>query len=105
MKRHIETFIHPGKIFLQEVIKPNKLKISEVAERLQVSRLTVSKIVNEKSAITPNMALRIHPVFGGSADLWVRMQNKYDMAVAIKKYHQDKPKLKRYEQVRKVASE
>ena len=105
MKRHIETYIHPGRIFLKEVIKPNGLKIKEVAERLQVSRLTISNIVNEKSAITPNMALRIQDVFGGNAEMWIRMQNKYDMAVAVKKYHQDKPSLKRFEQKDKVSPE
>jgi len=98
MKKHIETYIHPGGIFLEEIIKPNGLKIKEVAERLQVARLTISNIVNEKSGLTPNMALRIQDVFGGNAEMWIRMQNKYDMAMAVKKYHQDKPKLKRFEQ-------
>jgi antitoxin HigA-1 len=97
MKRHINTHIHPGRIFLEEVIKPNNLKIGEVAELLQVSRLTVSKIVNEKSSITPNIALRIQTVFGGSADIWTRMQNQYDMALAIKEYQKNHPNLKRFE--------
>lgn len=101
MKRHIETHIHPGKIFLEEIIKPNDLKIGEVAELLQVSRLTISKIVNEKSSITPNIALRIQTVFGGSADIWTRMQNKYDMALAIKNYKKNHLNLKRFEKVEK----
>ena len=99
MERHSDTFIHPGKIFLEEVIRPNKLKVGEVAELLQVSRLTVSKIINEKSGITPNVALRIQAVFGGSADLWTRMQNKYDMALAVKEYNRNSPKLKKFEKV------
>lgn len=99
MERHIDTYIHPGKIFMDEVVKPNKLKIGEVAELLQVSRLTVSKIVNEKSGITPNVALRIQAVFGGSADMWTRMQNKYDMAIAVKEYNRNSPKLKKFEKV------
>ena len=97
MERHIETYIHPGKTFLEEVIKPNKLKIVQVAELLQVSRLTVSKIVNGKSGISPNIALRIQEVFGGSADFWTRMQQKYDMAMAIKEYERITPKLKKFE--------
>ncbi|WP_373493473.1 HigA family addiction module antitoxin, partial [Aquiflexum sp.] len=88
-----------GKIFMEEVVKPNKLKIGEVAGLLQVSRLTVSKIVNEKSGITPNVALRIQAVFGGSADIWTRMQNKYDMAIAVKEYNRNSPKLKKFEKV------
>jgi addiction module HigA family antidote len=99
MERHLETYIHPGRTFLEEVVKPNNLKIGEVADLLQVSRLTVSKIVNEKSGISPNIALRIQTVFGGSADMWTRMQNKYDMAVAIKEFNRSSPKLKRFERI------
>ena len=96
MERHVSTYIHPGRIFLEEVIKPNKLKIGEVAELLQVSRLTVSKIVNGRSGITPNIALRIQDVFGGNADLWTRMQNKYDMAIAMRDYQKNRPNLKKF---------
>jgi antitoxin HigA-1 len=99
MERHLETYIHPGRTFYEEVVKPNQLKIGEVADLLQVSRLTVSKIVNEKSGITPNMALRIQMVFGGSADMWTRMQNKYDMALAVKEFNRNNPKLKRFERM------
>ncbi|UJP66346.1 HigA family addiction module antitoxin [Mongoliitalea daihaiensis] len=97
MERHLSTYIHPGRTFLEQIIKPNKLKIGEVADLLQVSRLTVSKIVNEKSGISPNIALRIQEVFGGNADMWTRMQNKYDMAMALKEYNRNKPKLKKFE--------
>ena len=99
MERHIETYIHPGRTFFEEVVKLNKLKIGEVADLLQVSRLTVSKIVNEKSGITPNIALRIQTVFGGSADMWTRMQNKYDMALAKKEFNRSSLKLKRFEKI------
>ncbi len=99
MERHIETYIHPGRTFYDEVIKPNNLKIGEVADLLQLSRLTISKIVNEKSGISPNVALRIQEVFGGSADMWTRMQNKYDMAIALKEFKNNKPKLKRFDKV------
>lgn len=97
MERDITTYIHPGKIFFEEVIKPNHLKIGEVAELLQVSRLTVSKIVNEKSGISANIALRIQTVFGGRAEMWTKMQHKYDMALAIKEFERNNPKLKRFE--------
>jgi len=53
MERHLETYIHPGRTFLEEVVKPNNLKIGAVADLLQVSRLTVSKIVNEKKRDQP----------------------------------------------------
>ncbi len=99
MERHINTYIHPGRIFFEEIVKPNKLKIGEVANLLQVSRLTIPKIVNEKSGITSNIALRIQTVFGGRADMWIRMQNKYDMALAIKEFNLKNIDLKRFEKI------
>lgn len=97
MERYVETYIHPGRILFEEVVKPNKLKLGEVADLLQVSRLTVSKIVNAKSGISPNIALRIQTVFGGSADMWTKMQNKYDMALAVKEFNRNSPNLKKFE--------
>lgn len=97
MERHISTYIHPGRVFMEQVVKPHNLKIGEVAELLQVSRLTISKIVNGRGSITPNIALRIQTVFGGSADFWTRMQNKYDMAMAIDEYNKNKPLLRKFE--------
>ncbi len=41
MERHLETYIHSGRIFFEEIRKPNNLKIGEVADLLQVSRLTI----------------------------------------------------------------
>lgn len=77
--------IHPGKLFFAELVEENKLSISEVAKMLHVSRQTVSNIINEKSIISPEMALRISTVFGGSLDIWLRLQAKFDLQIAAKK--------------------
>lgn len=77
--------VHPGEILLDEVIEANELTITKAAELLKVSRLTLSKIVNKKSDITPEMAIRISKVFGGTAEIWVRMQLDYNMQKANKK--------------------
>ena len=74
--------VHPGEILLDEVIEANELTITKAAELLKVSRLTLSKIVNKKSDITPEMAIRISKVFGGTAEIWVRMQLDYNMQKA-----------------------
>ncbi|GAB2999159.1 hypothetical protein GCM10027284_16050 [Cyclobacterium sediminis] len=55
------------------------------------------KIVNKKSGISPNIALRIQTVSGGSAEMWTKMQHKYDMVLAIKEFERNNPKLKRFE--------
>lgn len=79
---------HPGRILYNELIKENNLKIVEVAASLSVSRQALSGILNGKAAITPEMALRIAVVFGGTPDIWLRLQYKYDlqaMALKVKK--------------------
>lgn len=79
MKKHQEIHVHPGEILLEEVIKPTGKTIGEAAGMLKVSRLTLSKIVNGRGGITPNIALRIEAVFGGKADFWLRLQRTFDL--------------------------
>lgn len=79
MKKHQDIHVHPGEILFEEVIKPTGKTIGETAEMLKVSRLTLSKIVNGRGGITPNIALRIEAVFGGKADFWLRLQRTFDL--------------------------
>ena len=77
--------IHPGEYLREELIAANGLSVTEVAAMLKVSRQAVSNITNEKADISPEMALRIAKVFGGTPDIWLRLQAKYDLAKAAKK--------------------
>jgi len=79
MERANQTNTHPGKILKEDVIEANSLSIGKAAELLALSRFTLYKIANGKGAITPNIALRIEVVFGGSADFWLSMQRGYDL--------------------------
>ncbi|MCK4797928.1 MAG: HigA family addiction module antidote protein [Spirochaetes bacterium] len=76
---------HPGGILKRHYIEPLSLTISEVANDLGVSRKTISKIVNEKAAITPDIALRLSKAFNTSPELWLNMQTNYDLWIAVKK--------------------
>jgi addiction module HigA family antidote len=82
--------IHPGEILKSELIEENGLTISEVAEMLKVSRQALSNILNEKADISPEMALRISKVFGGTATIWMNLQSSYDLEKAEKKKKQIK---------------
>ena len=93
MERANQTNIHPGIILKEDVIHENGLSIGEAANLLAISRLTLSKIVNGKGAITPNIALRIAVVFGGNADFWLRMQRGYDLIEEKVKFLNNPPKL------------
>ena len=76
---------HPGGILKRHYVEPLSLSISEIAQDLGVSRKTVSKIVNEKGSITPDMALRLAKAFNTSPELWLNLQAKYDLWVAEQK--------------------
>ncbi len=71
---------HPGEILKELVIEPLDLTITDVAKHLGVSRKTLSKVLNAKGSITPEMAVRLELAFGKpSADHWLRLQNAFDL--------------------------
>jgi addiction module HigA family antidote len=71
---------HPGEILKELVITPLELTITDASEHLNVSRKTLSKVLNGRGAITPEMALRLELAFKKpSADHWLRLQNAYDL--------------------------
>ena len=76
--------VHPG-ASLREIILPalGKPK-SEIARLLGVSRQTLYDVLNEKQPITANLALRIGKLVGGGAEIWLRMQQAYDLKIAEK---------------------
>ena len=94
MERHKKTNIHPGIILKEDVLLPANLSVSEAASLLQVSRVTLSKILNGSGSITPNVALRIEAVFGGNADFWLRMQRGYDLMEEKSRFELNPPNLK-----------
>ena len=70
---------HPGGIIKRQYIEPLSLTISELANTLAVSRKTLSKIVNEHGSITPDMALRLSKAFKTTPELWLNLQQNYDL--------------------------
>ncbi|EKO3588643.1 TPA: HigA family addiction module antidote protein [Vibrio cholerae] len=73
---------HPGEILKELVIEPLELTITDVAEHLNVSRKTLSKVLNGRGAITPEMAVRLELAFAKpSAEHWLRLQSAYDLSV------------------------
>lgn len=77
---NIHNPAHPGEILKELVIEPLELTITDVASHLDVSRKTLSKVLNCHGAVTPEMAVRLEIVFGKpSADHWLKLQNAYDL--------------------------
>ena len=67
---------HPGTVFLEDVMKPLDLSITDAAQMLGVSRKALSEFVNEKASLSPEMALRISKATNTSAESWLNMQQK-----------------------------
>lgn len=71
---------HPGGFVLRECIEPSRLTITDAAAVLGVTRTSLSELVNGKRGISPEMAVRLAKVFGGSAASWLIQQAHYDLA-------------------------
>jgi len=75
---------HPGEHIRHDCIEPLGLSITAAAEALGVARQTLNNVINGKSGISPEMAIRLSKAFGGSPDVWLAMQMAYDLAQAQK---------------------
>lgn len=73
---------HPGTVFYEDVMKPLNLSVTKTAELLGVSRKALSEFINEKSSLSPDMALRISIATGTSAESWMNMQLKLTLWLA-----------------------
>jgi addiction module HigA family antidote len=86
---------HPGIVVLHECIEPLGLSITDAAHALGVTRNTLSELVNEMRGISPEMAVRLSKVFGGTEQGWRVQQAQYDLA----QVRRGRIKLKRLELV------
>jgi addiction module HigA family antidote len=74
--------VHPGEILREEFLAPMGISINALAWALRVTPSQVSGIVNEKRGISAVMALRLARYFGCSAELWLGLQQDYELDVA-----------------------
>lgn len=70
---------HPGDVLREDVIKPLGLTVTEAAKRLGVTRKTLSELINCKSSVSPEMAVRIGKATKTSPDSWLYMQAQLDL--------------------------
>ena len=71
---------HPGRIVRQECIEALGLTVTAAAKGLGVTRKALSELVNGKSGISPEMAVRLSKAFGSSPELWLGLQMDFDLA-------------------------
>lgn len=75
---------HPGLVVKNTLIEGAHLTVTDAADLLGVSRLTMSKLINCKSGISPEMAVRLSLALNTSSEMWLSMQLKYDLYQAEK---------------------
>lgn len=71
---------HPGSFVKTKIVQARGLSVTDAAQALGVTRPALSALLNERSHLSPEMALRIEKAFGVSIDTLMRMQNKFDIA-------------------------
>ena len=71
---------HPGEV-LREWL-PEQMTVTQAAKELQISRVTLSKVLNGKAGVTAGMALRLSAWLGTTPDVWLGMQTQWDLWLA-----------------------
>jgi antitoxin HigA-1 len=74
---------HPGEVLAETIL--HELTVTDLAGRLGVSRVALSRVVNGRAAMSAELAIRLARLLGGSAESWLRMQVSYDLWHAEKK--------------------
>jgi addiction module HigA family antidote len=84
---------HPGEVLKELYLEPLGLTITTAAESLGITRKTLSELTNGRSGISTSMALRLSKAFGTTPELWLNMQQNYDLWKAKKKTRLSKVKV------------
>ena len=71
--------MHPGTFIKRVYLAPNKIGSNALARQLKVSTGLVSRVINEKTGISSEMALKLSKVLGRSPESWMLMQDNYDL--------------------------
>ncbi|HTV87075.1 MAG TPA: HigA family addiction module antitoxin [Dyella sp.] len=80
----IRNPVHPGEIIKSDVLEPLGLTIGEAAERLGVTRVTLSRVVNGRAGISAEFAWRLEQAGVGTAETWMNLQASYELCQARK---------------------
>lgn len=84
---HTAESLHPGTLVREQCLTPHHLGVVDGARLLGVSRQALSNIVTCKAGISPEMAVRLAKVFGGTDEHWLQLQLAYDLGQVRKRAH------------------
>jgi len=85
--------IHPGEVLREEFLIPLGLSAGAIAKACGVPRTRIERVANEQTPITADTALRLGKALGTSAQLWLNLQNEFDMRTATIRIEKDLDKI------------
>ena len=81
----MHSHAHPGEVLRDGVFDGTSITVTDFANRIGVTRLTLSNLLNKRSGVSAMMALRLQAALGGTAESWLHMQANYDLWQAQQK--------------------
>ena len=92
---HSSMAVHPGPWLKRNLVDHHGMTVTDVADRLKVSRPALRHLLNGRAGLSPDMAIRFEKAFGIPADTMLRMQSAHDLAEARR--HEDEIDVQRLE--------
>jgi addiction module HigA family antidote len=81
----LENHPHPGELLREDVLVPLRIEITEAADRLGMSRTALSRVVNGRAGISPDLAVRLERAGVSTARFWMTLQANYELSLARKR--------------------
>lgn len=76
---------HPGVLWREDVLVPLGIEVTDAAQRLGMSRTTLSRVINGRSGISPDLALRLEQAGVGTARFWMTLRTNGELAQAARR--------------------
>ena len=76
---------HPGELLREDVIRPLGLAVTDAAERLGMSRIALSRVLNGRAGISPDLAIRLERAGVSTARFWMTLQANYELSQAMRR--------------------
>ncbi len=87
MKTNRLPSVHPGEVLLEEFLKPGNISQYRLAKAIGIPESRISSIISKERGISADTALRLARFFGTSAQLWLNLQNQYDLEQTEREKH------------------
>ncbi|HED14095.1 MAG TPA: addiction module antidote protein, HigA family [Gammaproteobacteria bacterium] len=73
---------YPGELLREDVLRPLGIEVTDAAHRLGIARTTLSRVINGRSGISPDLAIRLERAGVSTARFWMTLQANYELSQA-----------------------